>query len=95
MQPNLGVHLGCRANVGRHKTGAHASGGGTAPGGMARRWIGGTRSVRHVVGGGALRGRSPRTREGRIGPTAQKIEERLKRSEEREPVSYAGDWNGD
>ena len=30
-----------------------------------------TRSTRHVVGGGALRGRSPRTREGRIGPTAQ------------------------
>ncbi len=33
---------------------------------------------------GALRGRSPRTREGRIGPTAQKSEERVKRSEERE-----------
>ena len=31
-----------------------------------------TRSARHVVGEGALRGRSPRTREGRIGPTAQK-----------------------
>ena len=30
-----------------------------------------TRSARHVVGEGALRGRSPRTREGRIGPTAQ------------------------
>ena len=30
-----------------------------------------TRSYRHVVGEGALRGRSPRTREGRIGPTAQ------------------------
>ena len=30
-----------------------------------------TRSVRDVVGEGALRGRSPRTREGRIGPTAQ------------------------
>ena len=30
-----------------------------------------TRSIRHVVGEGALRGRSPRTREGRIGPTAQ------------------------
>ena len=29
-----------------------------------------TRSARHVVGEGALRGRSPRTREGRIGPTA-------------------------
>ena len=27
---------------------------------------------REVVGEGALRGRSPRTREGRIGPTAQK-----------------------
>ena len=33
----------------------------------------GTRSARDVVGEGALRGRSPRTREGRIGPTAQKI----------------------
>ncbi len=31
----------------------------------------GTRSARDVVGEGALRGRSPRTREGRIGPTAQ------------------------
>jgi len=30
-----------------------------------------TRSIRHVVGEGALRGRSPRTREGRLGPTAQ------------------------
>ena len=30
-----------------------------------------TRSTRHVVGEGALRGRSPRTREGRIGPTAR------------------------
>ena len=30
-----------------------------------------TQSARHVVGEGALRGRSPRTREGRIGPTAQ------------------------
>ena len=30
-----------------------------------------TRSARDVVGEGALRGRSPRTREGRIGPTAQ------------------------
>ena len=26
--------------------------------------------------GGALRGRSPRTREGRLGPTAQEIQER-------------------
>ena len=31
----------------------------------------GTLSARDVVGEGALRGRSPRTREGRIGPTAQ------------------------
>ena len=30
-----------------------------------------THSVRRVFLGGALRGRSPRTREGRIGPTAQ------------------------
>ena len=31
-----------------------------------------TRSAKDVVGEGALRGRSPRTREGRLGPTAQK-----------------------
>ena len=31
-----------------------------------------TRSMREVVGEGALRGRSPGTREGRIGPTARK-----------------------
>ena len=31
-----------------------------------------------------MRGRSPRTREGRIGPTAQDSEERGERSEERE-----------
>ena len=31
-----------------------------------------THSLRREVLGGALRGRSPRTREGRIGPTAQK-----------------------
>ena len=31
-----------------------------------------THSLRRGVLGGALRGRSPRTREGRIGPTAQK-----------------------
>ena len=30
-----------------------------------------TLSTKDVVGEGALRGRSPRTREGRIGPTAQ------------------------
>ena len=36
-----------------------------------------TRSLRReVVGEGALRGLRPRTREGRIGPTAQKIEGR-------------------
>ena len=35
-------------------------------------WIVGTRSMREVVGEGALRGRSPRTREGRIGPTARR-----------------------
>ena len=58
---------------GRHLRGLDGSGG---------TWLGetlsvghppnvGTRSARHVVGEGALRGRSPRTREGRIGPTAQ------------------------
>ena len=36
--------------------------------------------------GGALRGRSPRTREGRLGPTAQM---RGERSEERDGVSFA------
>ena len=56
-----------------------------------------TRSTRHVVGEGALRGRSPRTREGRIGPTAQKGEARVKRSEERElpvPLPQFGLRNG-
>ena len=39
---------------------------------MGTWWKIDTRSARHVVGEGALRGRSPRTREGRIGPTAPK-----------------------
>ncbi len=45
--------------------------------------------------GGALRGRSPRTREGRLGPTAQKGEERAKRSEERAAVSSASELIAD
>ena len=46
--------------------------------------VGKRRTVGKAGVGGALRGRSPRTREGRIGPTAQKSGERVKRSEERE-----------
>ena len=72
--------------LGRHERGPDGTGG---------TWSGWTRSIRHLLRkstpsrrgmllGGALRGRSPRTREGRIGPTAQKSEERVKRSEERE-----------
>ena len=41
------------------------------PGGRGTWWNTGTRWIRHVAGEGALRGRSPRTREGRIGPTAR------------------------
>ena len=40
-----------------------------------------------------MRGRSPRTREGRIGPTAQKCEERVNRREERElPFPFLTEW---
>ena len=71
---------------GRHPRGSDGTGG---------TWSGQTPSIRHtspisthgrrgMLLEGALRGRSPRTREGRIGPTAQKSEERVKRSEERE-----------
>ena len=52
-----------------------AGGGGPTRGGnfvLPTYWL-----RREVVGEGALRGRSPRTREGRIGPTAHKIEERV------------------
>ena len=60
---------------GRHLRGFGGAGGGVWVGGV--RSVGdlsdiGTRSMRDIVGGGALRGRSPRTREGRIGPTAQR-----------------------
>ena len=51
-----------------------------------------TRSARHVVGEGALRGRSPRTREGRIGPTAQKCSGQW--SVVRDGAYSGGNWNG-
>ena len=44
---------------------------------------------REVVGEGALRGRSPRTREGRIGPTAQKRGESEEKREERNIFGHA------
>ncbi len=63
---------------GRQKDGTYGDLIGLAGRGLARHFRLGTcsnrdtRSARHVVGEGALRGRSPRTREGRIGPTAQR-----------------------
>ena len=47
-------------------------GGGLIPVAAGRQGQLATHSVRRVFLEGALRGRSPRTREGRIGPTAQK-----------------------
>ena len=75
---------------GRHKAGACGDLMGLAGRGLAGHLrLGTCYEKRHPVDeaccwGGALRGRSPRTREGRLGPTAQKSEERVKRSEERE-----------
>ena len=66
-----------KACEGRHKAGADGELKGTADRGLAKLGRTGTcRQSRHQVDeaccwGGALRGRSPRTREGRIGPTAQ------------------------
>ena len=65
------------AREGRHMAGTYGEYVGREGGGLAKLVRLGTcsnrdtRSARHVVGEGALRGRSPRTREGRIGPTAQ------------------------
>jgi len=65
-----------RGCEGRHGAGSYGDLMGLARRGLAKHLRVGTRpnvdtrSTRHVVGG-ALRGRSPRTREGRIGPTAQ------------------------
>ena len=62
--------------------------GGTGGSGLAKLFRMGTcpsvdtRPARDVVGQGALRGRSPCTREGRIGPTAQ-----MQRSVDREGAS--------
>ena len=62
---------------GRQEAGTYVESGGTSDRGLRNPVEQGpaanvdTRSMRHVVEGGALRGRSPRTREGRIGPTAQ------------------------
>ncbi len=65
------------AREGRHKAGTYGDLMGLAGRGEAR-LVGlgtcsniDTRSARHVVGEGALLGRTPRTRKGRIGPTAQ------------------------
>ena len=73
---------------GRHKAGTCGDLMGLAGRGLARHGrLGTCYEYRHSVDeavGGALRGRSPRTREGRPGPTAQENEERVKRSEERE-----------
>ena len=75
-QPGLTVESVSWAYEGRHKAGTYGDLMGLAGRGLARHVRLGTcsnivtRSARHVVGGGALRGRSPRTREGRIGPTA-------------------------
>ena len=65
------------AREGRHKAGTYGDLMGLAGRGQTRHvGLGAcsnidTRPTRDVVGEGALRGRSPRTREGRIGPTAQ------------------------
>ncbi len=65
---------GRRQGQGRHLRGFGGVGGGWVGGVLSVGHLSniGTRSVRDVVGEGALRGRSPRTREGRIGPTAQR-----------------------
>ena len=65
---------------GRNKAGAYGNLMGQAGRGLAGHFrLGTCYEYRHQVGEaccwGALRGRSPRTREGRIGPTAQKSEE--------------------
>ena len=73
---------------GRHKTCLQGDSMGMAGRGLAGHLrLGTCYEYQHPVDeavGGALRGRSPRTREGRLGPTAQKSEEKVKRSEERE-----------
>ena len=81
-----GTHKGCpygswasedqaEGGQGRHKAGTYGDLMGLAGFGLARHLRSGTcHQFRHPVDealGGALRGRSPRTREGRIGPTAQ------------------------
>ncbi len=77
---------------GRHKAGACGDLMGLAGRGLAGHLrLGTCHQYRHPVDealGGALRGRSPRTREGRLGPTAQKNEERVKSSEERENYRF-------
>ena len=65
----------CAAYEGTHKGRPFRGFGGTGPAeffGLGTCPSVATRLARHVVGEGALRGRSPRTREGRLGPTAQK-----------------------
>ena len=83
----------CRAYVGRHKAGTQGDLMGLAGRGRARHGRLGTcyeyqdpvDEARHGLGG-ALRGRSPRTREGRIGPTAQMRGERGEERGESETV---------
>ena len=72
-----GVQSNLGAGKGRHKAGTYGDLMGLAGRGLAEFFrLGTCYECRHQVGEaccwpGALRGRSPRTREGRIGPTAQ------------------------
>ena len=84
---------------GRHKAGSCGELMGQARRGLAGHVrIGTCYEYRHQVDearhglGGALRGRSPRTREGRLGPTAQM---RGERGEKRVAVSSGADGNAD
>ena len=84
---------------GRHKAGSCGDLMGQAGRGLAGHVrIGTCYEYRHPVDearhglGGALRGRSPRTREGRLGPTAQM---RGERGEKRVTGSSGADGNGD
>ena len=96
--------LGVRVQAqGRHVRGSDGTGG---------TWSDWTPSIRHLFEyrhqvdearqglGGALRGRSPRTREGRLGPTAQDCSGQWsvvsgQWSETVFPLSQSRSWNGD
>ena len=60
------------AHIGDEPRGGVGWGGGLIPVAAGRQGHFATHSKRRVFLEGALRGRSPRTREGRLGPTAQK-----------------------